>query len=339
MASQVKFDYYIFSSYVPELDGSPPQLYAKWLEQVEVAEELGFHCVWFTEHHFEAFGGMLPNPQLFMAAAAQRTQRIRLGTAVTVLPLHNPLRIAEDMAMLDALSNGRIEVGVGRGMEWLNYSAFGADRDTAHEQTEELTAVLQAAWTSDCFSWQGRFFQCAGPLRILPRPVQQPYPPIWMTANVNPEHFRWIGRQGLHLMTIPWILPNIERSRDLIGAYRDGLREAGHDPGSREVLGLYPTYVAATPERAREEVIPHWALNSRIAAEARHGQGIAADYDALVAGRRAFFGDPEMCRRQLDHVRQLGLDRIALHIHVGGLPQAQVLESMRLFMTEVAGAA
>src|SRR5438477_13181403 len=95
------------------------------------------HCAWFTEHHFRPFGGMLPNPQVLMGALAQRNQRIRLGTAVTVLPLHNPLRIAEDMAMLDVISGGRLEVGVGRGMPSPYYGLFDADWDTAQDKLEE----------------------------------------------------------------------------------------------------------------------------------------------------------------------------------------------------------
>src|SRR5581483_10077439 len=110
------FDYYLLNSYAPEADGPGPALYAKWIEQVVAAEELGFGCAWFTEHHLYAFGGMLPNPSLLMAALAQRTSRIRLGTAVTILPFYNTVRVAEDVAMLDLLSDGRIEVGLGRGM-------------------------------------------------------------------------------------------------------------------------------------------------------------------------------------------------------------------------------
>src|SRR5262245_11967798 len=110
------FDYYVLNSYVPEAEGEGPDLYRKWREQVVLADELGFTCAWFTEHHFHPFGGMLPNPRLLIAALAQHTSRIRFGTAVIVLPFYNPVRVAEDVAMLDILSNGRLEVGIGRGM-------------------------------------------------------------------------------------------------------------------------------------------------------------------------------------------------------------------------------
>ncbi len=332
----MKFDYYIFTPYVPELDGDGPTLYSKWIEQVDLCEELGFSCVWITEHHFHHFGGMLPNPQILMATLAERTKRIRLGTAVTLLPLHNPLRIAEDMAMLDILSKGRIDVGVGRGMEWLNFQAFGSEWATAQERVEEGIEILKDAWTKENCTWQGRFFQNEKPITVLPRPVQQPHPPIWMTANRDPAHFRWIGKHGLNLMTIPWVLPSLDISREFIAEYRAGLRDARHNPDDFEVLGLFPVYVAETSERALREMGPHWRNMRRIATEARGGTALEPEFETLVAANRALFGDPDSCRRQLDRIRDLGLTRIALHTHVGGLPQDRVLESLRLFMTEVA---
>src|SRR5215218_4533563 len=109
----MKFDYYLLNTYIPEADGDGPALYRKWMDQVVAADGLGFGCAWFTEHHFSMFGGMLPNPTLLMAALAQRTQHIRFGTAVILLPFHNPLRVVEDVAMLDILSGGRMDLGIG----------------------------------------------------------------------------------------------------------------------------------------------------------------------------------------------------------------------------------
>jgi alkanesulfonate monooxygenase SsuD/methylene tetrahydromethanopterin reductase-like flavin-dependent oxidoreductase (luciferase family) len=326
----MNFDLYIFNSYVPELDGPAPELYAKWLEQVDLAEELGFHCVWLTEHHFGRFGGMMPNPQIIMGALAQRTSRIRLGTAVTLLPLHNPLRIAEDMAMLDVMSGGRVEVGVGRGMDWINFKAFGSDWATAQDRLEESIGVLRDAWTREGCAWQGRFFQADGPITVLPRPLQQPHPPIWMTANRDPDHFRWVGEHGLHLMTIPWNLPDLETSRQLIGEYR---RRAA--PGGK-VLGLFLAHLAETVDEARE-VERYWRNMRQVGAESRGAPDAQAlSFEELAAQHRAFFGTPAMCRDLLERIAPLGLDHLALQFHFGGLPQERVLASMRLFMSEVA---
>src|SRR2546426_12761693 len=105
----VKFGYYILNTYVPELDGESPELYSHWLEQIDAAEDLGFDSLWVTEHHFRYFGGMLPNPPLLLAAAAQRTKSMRLSPAVTILPIHLPIRIAEDFALGELLSNGLLK--------------------------------------------------------------------------------------------------------------------------------------------------------------------------------------------------------------------------------------
>ena len=122
----MKFGYYLLNTYVPELDGESPELYARWLEQIDTAEDLGFDSLWVTEHHFRYFGGMMPSPSVLLAAAAQRTRNMRLGAAVSILPMHNPLRIAEEFAMVDLLSNGRVILGAGRGMHPTEYKVFSA---------------------------------------------------------------------------------------------------------------------------------------------------------------------------------------------------------------------
>src|SRR5579883_552821 len=332
----MKFDYYIFNSYVPELDGDASDLYAKWLEQIDVADELGFTTAWFTEHHFHQLGGMMPSPQLIMAAVAQRTKRIRIGTAVTLLALHNPLRIAEDLAVLDVMSGGRVDVGIGRGMEWLNYAAFGSDWRTSQERCEEGVDVLREAWTSDCFSWHSEFLECDG-VRLMPKPVQKPHPPIWFTANRDPNHFKWVGQRGLNLMTIPWTNPSFDMAAPLVGQYREALREAGHDPASREVLSLFPVYVSDSDEQAQREVETYWQNMRGIVAAARGDTRREDPSAVLIADDRALFGGPKSVRRQVERIRdEIGPTHLCLQFHFGGLPQDLVLKSMRLFMTEVA---
>lgn len=333
----MKFDYYILNTYVPEADGPAPELYRKWLEQVQFAEQCGYDMAWITEHHFRPFGGMLPNPQVLLAALAAKTERIRLGTSVTILPLHHPLRIAEDLAMLDNLSGGRIEVGVGRGMPHVEYEIFDADWDQAQDWLEEAIAVMCAAWTLDPFVWPGRHYQYDKPISVMPPPLQRPHPPIWMTANRDIEHFRWIGRQGYHLMTLPWVLPDYELSRGLIAAYRESLQEAGHSVDEHEVLAMFPVHVAETDAEARAVAEPAWR-NWRQMAFGERGAEVLnrMSYDRMVGDTRAIFGDPETCRRQVARLRdELGITRIACTFHFGGMPQQAVLASMRLFAAEV----
>lgn len=199
----MEFDYYLFNSYIPEADGDGPALYRKWMDQVSAADDLGFGCAWFPEHHFRRVGGMLPNASLLIAALAQHTGRIRLETSVILLPLRDPVRVAEDIAMLDILSGGRINVGIGRGMDAEFHRVFAVDASIAQEKFAEGLNMLRAALRPEPFTWEGAYFQCPDPITLMPRAVQQPHPPLWVPAS-QPRARRAIGRAGVNLMTLPW---------------------------------------------------------------------------------------------------------------------------------------
>ncbi|MEA2641068.1 MAG: hypothetical protein QOF51_2462 [Chloroflexota bacterium] len=334
----VTFDYYLLNTYVPEAEGSASELYARWVEQIVLAEELGFGCAWLTEHHFHPFGGMLPSPQLLIAALASRTSRIRMGPAVTILPLHNPVRIAEDMAMLDVLTGGRLEVGVGRGMGNQYYDVFGADPSTAQQKFEEQVAMLRTAWSDEPLRWDGAFFHCPRPVNVTPKPVQRPHPPLWIPVNADLAHARWVGQQSINLMTLPWYPPTFAPTRRLIDEYRAGLKERERPEQSCEVLAYLTAYVGETPERAQREAEPHWEAYRHVAADQRGGPEVAPlSYETGAATSRCVFGDAEMCRQHVRRLRdELGIDRLALRFDFGGMAQDLVLASMRRFASEVA---
>ena len=336
MGSPVKFDYYVLNTYVPTADGDGPELYRKWIEQVVAAEELGFDGAWFTEHHFGRFGGMLPSPQMLIAALAQRTHRIRLGTAVVLLPMHHPLRVAEEMAMLDILSDGRLNVGVGRGMASQPYRIFGTDPAVAQEKLEEQVEILIGAWTSDPFCWQGKHYDVP-PITLRPRPLQRPHPSFWMPANTSTGHSQWIGRHGFNLMTVPW-LQGFEMTRQIIAEYRVGLREGGYAEDERQILSYLPAYVGETPEQARVESETYWNAFVEVTDEERGAPAPnRMPYGELLAGNRLIFGDAEECRRHINRITdELDVDRLALMFHFGGMPQELALAAMRRFATEVA---
>ncbi|HTE84877.1 MAG TPA: LLM class flavin-dependent oxidoreductase, partial [Dehalococcoidia bacterium] len=131
-ATTMRFHTHLLPTYFPETDPPFGAYLRKVLEQVTLAEELGWECQWFTEHHFLQYGGPIPNPAVMLAAAAARTSRIHLGSAISILPLHHPLEIAESYAMVDALSGGRLEFGIGRGNTLLDYAMYGIDREESH---------------------------------------------------------------------------------------------------------------------------------------------------------------------------------------------------------------
>jgi natural product biosynthesis luciferase-like monooxygenase protein len=332
----VNFGYYILNTYVPELDGDSRSIYSRWLEQMDAAEALGFDSLWVTEHHFRRFGGMMPSPAVILAAAAQRTKKVRLGAAVSIIPMHNPLRIAEEFAMVDQLSDGRLNFGAGRGMHPTEYAVFGYDWNDAQKRLPEGLDVILRAWSGEEFEWQGEHYRFPK-LRVYPQPVQQPHPPVYVTANRDPESFNMIGRRGHHLMTLPWIATN-EEQRPRVEMYQAALREGGHKVEDRDVFTMYPIYVGADDRQAREEVIDCWhrwrgfaldALNLAPGNPAYERVLGHLDYDAMVRDSRGVFGGPETCARILKRIIEVvGTTHIGLTFHFGGLSQDKVLRSM-----------
>jgi natural product biosynthesis luciferase-like monooxygenase protein len=340
----VKFGYYILNTYVPELDGASPELYARWLKQIDAAENLGFDSLWVTEHHFRYFGGMLPNPQLLLAAAAGRTQRMRLGAAVSLLPMHHPVRIAEDFAMVDLVSNGRLDFGAGRGMHPLEYAVFNADWNTAQLRLPEALDIVVRAWSESAFEWSGEHYRYPK-LNVYPKPLQKPHPPIYVTANRDPESFRMIGQRGYNLMTLPWIATN-ELQRSRMEPYLTALRDAGHSAASKHIFVMYPAYIGASDAQARADVLDHWNRWREFALEALgldpskgdayHKVVRHLDYDAMVGDNRGVFGGSETCVRILKRIIDIvGPTHIGLVFHFGGLDQTRVLKSMERFARSV----
>jgi len=340
----VDFGYYILNTYVPELDGPAAAVYGRYLEQVDAAQALGFDTVWATEHHFRHFGGLTPSPQLLLTAISQRARRLRLGTSVSILPLHHPLRIAEDFAVLDVLSAGRLDFGAGRGMVLSGYAGYRSDWGNAQDRFKEALALVELAWTQPAVTFSGQHYQCSD-VMVLPRPIQQPRPPIWVTASTDPASFRWIGEQGYDLMLVPWLFPIAAASMSI---YRDARAAAGH-PGPGRVMAMYPTHVAETDAEARAAVEPAWArwqalLMPEMAPSTANRPGMpqqvqALTYDVMVNERHGLFGEADQCVR---HVRWMaetfGLTHLGLTFYFGGMPHATALRSMELWARHVAPA-
>jgi len=332
----VKFGYYILNTYVPESDGDSASVYGHWLEQIDAAEALGFDSLWVTEHHFRPFGGMMPSPTVILAAAAQRTKMLRLGAAVSIIPMHNPLRIAEEFAMVDQLSGGRLNFGAGRGMHPTEYTVFGYDWNTAQKRLPEALDIVQRAWSGAEFEWRGEHYQFPR-LRVYPQPLQKPHPPIYVTANRDPESFHMIGRRGHHLMTLPWIATN-EEQRPRVEMYWNALRDGGHTAEDKDVFTMYPIYVGESDAHAEREVTEPWHRWRAFAMDAqsltpehpRYAQVFAhLDYQAMVRDSRGIFGGPESCARILKRIIEVvGTTHIGLTFHFGGLSQDRVLKSM-----------
>lgn len=323
------------------------------VEQTGHVEALGFDSVWLAEHHFHSFGGILSSPTVIGAAIAQRTKKIRIGTAVTLLPYHDPLRIAEDYATLDCLSEGRLDFGIGHGFIKWEALTFGVALEELRERFQENLTVILKAWSGETFSHEGRFHRYET-VEVLPRPVQRPQPTVWMGATSTAESFEFAGRSGFHLMLIPF-LHEIEDLRAMVEIYRNARRAAGHDPGATRIIAMYHVYAGASSSEARATAEPALAAYHAAAAEARNlTQGIPEPesyrthdqhrakmrkltFTDLVEQNRVLVGDVAEVREKVAHVRErLCLTDLAGNFALGSLPDQPTRAALRRFIEDVA---
>ena len=223
---------------------SERQRYRDFIAQIELGDALGFDTAWLGEIHFSRAFSILADPLMVLAAAAQRTTRIRLGTAVTLLPLHNPIRIVEEAATADILSDGRLEFGVGRGVAY-QYPGYGIPLEESRERFEEALDFIVQAWTNEPFSFKGKYFR-AQDLSIVPKPLQSPHPPVRVAAN-SPDTFPFSGRRKLPIFASPLINPP-DKLKAGLAIYRDTL--AG-TPGDTALA--FPVHVTASRAQARQD--------------------------------------------------------------------------------------
>jgi len=323
-------------------------------EQIDLmveAEALGFDSVWTAEHHFTEYGHCA-SPAVTLAAVAARTERIRLGTGVVVLPLNHPLRVAEDFAFLDNLSGGRVDVGVGRGYQPVEFRGYGVDPARSREMFGESVEIMRRAWTEERFGFSGEFYRFDD-LSVQPKPVQKPHPPLWMAA-LSPATFDLCARFGFHLLCAPVFGFDLEAGSEHIARYRETLRKRGADEAAHNVAALTITYVAESTQQARSDLqdslMWYYRTLARYIAPA-DGQSPIAGYEHYGAARE-FLGDVDwdtviergavVCgspaevadriaeiRDRCDFTDYLGWTRI------GGLPAAKVRRSMELMAEQV----
>ena len=320
------------------------QRYRDIMAQIELGDELGFDTAWLGEIHFNRAFSILADPLMVLAAAAQRARRIRLGTAVTLLPLHNPIKIAEQAATADILSNGRLEFGVGRGVAY-QYRGYGIPQEESRERFEEALDFILQAWTEDSFSFEGKHFR-ARDISVVPRPAQLPHPPLRIAAN-SPDTFPFSGRRKFPIFASPLINPP-DKLKAGLTIYRDTLASS---PG--DVALAFPVHVATSRRQARQDCEAGLMRFLRVAVELvrPHGQ---ADFTSFEAFRQVFarfeqvkyedfdrdigvFGDPDYCVERVRALRaEYGMDEFICYFNQGGImDHAMVTQSMTSFARDV----
>ncbi len=335
---------------------SEAQAVHELLAEIELADTLGFRTAWLVEHHFMREYSHSSAPALVLAAAAQRTRRLRLGHAIVPLPYHHPVHVAEQLATLDILSHGRVEFGFGRGFSPREYEAFGIEMASSRARVAESLAILRQFFTGAPVHFTGRYYRLEA-LDILPKVLQRPHPPLWMAA-VSPESFEYAAREGLGVLVgpfKPWFMvrADIERYRAAWRTAHGARRDPGLNPRVGMTLGVF---CLEDGRRARALAKRHlvWFYRALLAQTAPVLERLHAGYEyyrrlgtlkplvektlslaALEAAGMAVVGDPEHCRRKLETYRSAGVDHLLLAVCPGGTPSEVVRESLQLLGTKV----
>jgi alkanesulfonate monooxygenase SsuD/methylene tetrahydromethanopterin reductase-like flavin-dependent oxidoreductase (luciferase family) len=339
--------------------GSELRAYQDTLAQAILGDEVGFHSVWTVEHHFLEEFSHCSNPEVLYGAIAARTQRIRIGYGVRLLPkpYNHPIRTAESVAVLDLLSNGRVEFGTGRSSTRAELEGFDVDPQATREMWSEALRHIVGAWTSDTYQADGKHWRMGGPRRVLPKPLQKPHPPLW-GATSSPEGHQEIGRHGLGLCSFTVGVPPEDLAARL-DLYRQGLAQC------REPVGRFKNEQAATftmvhcaPTDAEafadaEESFPwyvrtavthiasltDWMTGKDMGSYAYAEQlksvvdGGGLDYmtfDFLKDSGSAVVGSPERCIEIARRYQAAGCDLLLCLVNPYKIPHEKVMRSIRL---------
>ena len=321
------------------------QVYWEIVQEVEAAERLGFDVISAVEHHCQEQFSISANPLAFFTAVAQRTRHLRFRTAVHTLPLHNPIRLAGEIAVADIMTNGRLECGIGRGHPWVLLSA-GVPLQESRARFEEVLAILEQAWTEPRVNYEGAFYRIRDQV-VVPRPVQRPHPPIF-----TPIRDARAARRGWGVV-IPPVYPALETRAEI-----DAHVAACHAHGQRpDVVYIRVVYLDDDGDRARREAAPFirnfFAYNAAPRAslppvaeleQSGYGfygsgklEGIARmSVEEILEREIAFVGTPDQVAEQIDRVRAIpGVTEFSMIANFGGLEHDRVMRSVELFGSRV----
>jgi natural product biosynthesis luciferase-like monooxygenase protein len=330
---------------------STQQFYRDLLDEIVLAEELGFEDYWVAEHHYSNYG-VVPSPAVLLAAAASRTSRIGLGSGVSILPFHNPLQVAEDYAMVDLLSNGRLTFGAGRGFLIHEYEAFGIqNQQDSRERFDEALAIIRTAWEGERFSFHGKHYTVDDVLlNVLP--VQKPGPPIYQAA-LSPSSYEKAANSGVPVAGVATTLRTLDRIEERVGSFKRLWAESGRDADAVDVPITWYTFVVSDQERVYEDAGRH-LINyfrgignifdpekvdnpeARQVYEELHEWNNTVTYDHIENNTDvALFGDPDTVIRKLERIRDAGVEKVHCLMNFGNRAHDEVVASMELFAKEV----
>ena len=320
-----------------------------------LAEELGFHGLWLTEHYFTG-ESVYNDPLAFAAAIAMKTERLRIGFAVVQMPFHHPVQLATQLALLDNLSDGRIDVGIGKGTVYneFEFMGYGLRSDDSRARMDEAMEIFRRVWTEAPLTFEGEYFRVAVP-ELRPAPVQRPHPPLWRSA-ISASSFSECGRLGLPILTAR--LP-VDAIAGRWALYREGMTEAGLPTDVQEALlkqsGVWRNVWVADSDAQAEDELSHWLTETRehmmhVRAELNppdfqidpavlnpwsdpameHGVGVKS---VLESG--SIYGSPDTVRGEIEALRDAGVGHLVCQTAFGDMDYAACSRVMERFGREV----
>jgi luciferase family oxidoreductase group 1 len=320
----------------------PAEIFARGLEIAQTADRLGFESIWCAEHHFSTYG-YLSRPLMMAVDIAARTERIRVGSAVVVLPLHHPLIVAEDIATADILTKGRLDVGLGRGYQTYEFERLGLKLTDSRQRFEEGLNILLKAFEGKPFAHEGKHWQF-GETSVFPVPVQKPHPPLWIVGQ-SEESILSNARRGFNIVSGGFGVP-IERLRE----FRKSLDAMDIPAATRAKIRVStqrPVYVT-TDENELPEIVEQARWNMRVTLSLRQGlervekgHAIAVPFanepsTADLLEKYFVVGTPKQCVERLKDLKAaMGIDHFNASFWFGDLSRERVLRSMELFAKEV----
>ena len=340
-------DFALFS-HVPWPEGTDAkQVYDDITEEFILGEELGFKSAWIAEHHFTRYGlGAAPN--VLASSIVAKTTTLRIGSAVFVSPLHLPARLAEEIATLDVLSGGRIDVGFGRGAASSEYNVADVPVEESQQRFQESITMIQGLWSNRNYTFEGQHYKITN-ANIVPQPVQDPHPPIYIAATYTKATQDFVAGSG-HPLLIGVVLDTVD-ALALCHTMVDLAKTKGQNMSMNQIPFFRYFYVAETEEQARADskAALDWNLDmiqwrrtfdtgsevwDKIDDFRKTRTELPTSYDHLV-DNRAFIGNPDQVIAKIQGLRDEGIEYFGCNFSFGGMPQDKVLKSMRLFAKEL----
>jgi alkanesulfonate monooxygenase SsuD/methylene tetrahydromethanopterin reductase-like flavin-dependent oxidoreductase (luciferase family) len=320
------------------------------LEQIELADQLGIDEVWLGEHHFSRHG-LLSGLFSFAGHVAARTKHMRIGTAVSVLPFHNPIVVAEEAAMIDILSGGRLDFGVGSGYQRQEFAGLGVDVNEGRARFREALDVITRAWTEEKLTYHGTFTQ-VDDLWVIPKPLQQPHPPLYIAVSTSPASVEYAASRNIPVI-VGGPTDIMGQAPQVVKLWREQMEKFGHPHVHIQPPVAKSIYVAPTMEEAETDPIGREDFSLKILAQI--GSPIGKDgtvppgyevwanrqkdreraLDPGHAGLPPLRGTPEVVRERLTLVQEQGINRIFGSFGFPGLPHEKVMRSIEMFATQV----